>query len=825
MSIPSIVRQSTAPAGRDPVRVSLTKQADKSLTDIIEQIGGALRAQFKQPNSDRCRFWYPKEVFDDYLIACEDETSHLFKISYQIDGDKVTFGDPVRVEEQYVEVGNGEATQVSQGLLIRQALDGKGFRWRFQVVAWGLSKTRHVWKKDVFAQSLKKHTWEYQACFADHPTASQMEELPERSIKDKVGFWTDFEVTEQGLDATLNIKPSAAWLRDDIQAAYDARNLDFYGASILVAIQTKQVNWSDGKSATEATEVRPISIDLVTDAAAGGRVKYALASARGRTSTEGENSMWKTALALLFKTNFMQFGIVRQSLVTAGAQGVTIESTEDQVADAIHTDENLVKQAVTTFQQPAIQPPATQGNPENEEIAFERLPQSMRDLVVQQTLRESGLPEAVQQNIQKRLGAKASLATVNREIEIARDTLAVMQGNMVVNPRAEVLADRADKYSISLAKAFGLTREEYNSVESSYEHHVRQSGGSVGEVAQDLWNTIPKLRSIREFYVDLTGDKNLTGRYAMVQLITKQATWLTSDFTELLSNVMNKRLLRDFRSLAPTWRRIATIKDVKDFKTQEAILIGEFGDLPTVSENGEYLEPSALSDTKEAYGVGKRGRVVSLSWETVVNDDLNGFVRVNGKLGRAAARGLLKFVWNTLFMSNPTLNADSKAFFHVDHNNLITELLATAGLKIAVTKLLEQTEPGSNEKMDVDTMSLTLAVPSGLYLDAQSLTDFNNAPGGETSALAQLVKRMGITPVAVPFFTDANDWALTCSPEDREIVEVGFLNGNEEPEFFTQMDATQGDYFAKDVVAKYKVRFVYGGAPVDFRGAVKSAVV
>src|SRR5262249_39075846 len=121
--------------------------------------------------------------------------------------------------------------------------------------------------------------------------------------------------------------------------------------------------------------------------------------------------------------------------------------------------------------------------------------------------------------------------------------------------------------------------------------------------------------------------------------------------------------------------------------------------------------------------------------------------------------------------------------------------------------------------------ALTLWVPPGQLLGAQTLTDFNNAPGGEQSGLAQTIRRLNITPVPVNVFTDSNDWLLTASPADIDMVEVGFLNGNQEPEFFTQADPTQGDSFGQDVVMKHKIRHIYGGVPVDYRGMVLSSVV
>jgi hypothetical protein len=267
------------------------------------------------------------------------------------------------------------------------------------------------------------------------------------------------------------------------------------------------------------------------------------------------------------------------------------------------------------------------------------------------------------------------------------------------------------------------------------------------------------------------------------------------------------------------------VKPIKDFKQQEALLLGYFGNLPSVAQNTAYTNPAALTNTQEVYTAGKYGYIVALTLEDIANDDLGGFVRIVSRLGRAAKRTLANFVLVTNVMANPTMNADSLAVFHANHNNLINDALSSVGLRNAINLLLSQTEPGSGTKLAVTTDELTLWVPPGLLLDAQTLTDFNNAPGGEQQGLAQTIRRLGITPVSANVFTGANSWLLTASPKDLDMVEVGFFNGNQEPEFFVQADPTQGQSFSQDVVMQHKIRHIYGGVPVDYRGMVQSSVV
>ncbi|MCK5139004.1 MAG: hypothetical protein KAQ85_04105, partial [Thermodesulfovibrionia bacterium] len=70
---------------------------------------------------------------------------------------------------------------------------------------------------------------------------------------------------------------------------------------------------------------------------------------------------------------------------------------------------------------------------------------------------------------------------------------------------------------------------------------------------------------------------------------------------------------------------------------------------------------------------------------------------------------------------------------------------------------------------------------------------------------------------------DENNYYLSAKTSDVEGIEVGFLNGREEPEILVQDQPTAGNVFVYDNI-RYKVRHEYGGAVVDFR-AFAGAIV
>jgi hypothetical protein len=115
-----------------------------------------------------------------------------------------------------------------------------------------------------------------------------------------------------------------------------------------------------------------------------------------------------------------------------------------------------------------------------------------------------------------------------------------------------------------------------------------------------------------------------------------------------------------------------------------------------------------------------------------------------------------------------------------------------------------------------------LWVPRGLRGTALQLkiSEFN--PEGAERAINAL--RDAFDPQVSPYLRgDENNYYLSANPSDIEGIEVGFLNGREDPEILVQDQPTVGDVFVYDTI-RYKVRHEYGGAVVDFR-AFAGAIV
>ena len=65
-------------------------------------------------------------------------------------------------------------------------------------------------------------------------------------------------------------------------------------------------------------------------------------------------------------------------------------------------------------------------------------------------------------------------------------------------------------------------------------------------------------------------------------------------------------------------------------------------------------------------------------------------------------------------------------------------------------------------------------------------------------------------------WTDATNWFLSADPALIDGLEIGFLDGRENPEFFVQDHESVGTVFTHDKIT-YKWRHIYNGAITDHR--------
>ncbi|WP_193774605.1 Mu-like prophage major head subunit gpT family protein [Vallitalea guaymasensis] len=305
----------------------------------------------------------------------------------------------------------------------------------------------------------------------------------------------------------------------------------------------------------------------------------------------------------------------------------------------------------------------------------------------------------------------------------------------------------------------------------------------------------------------------------------------SSDFPILLRNTMNKTMLREYQAVPSNWEKFCSVDDkIKDFKDKNVTRLSEADKLLKVEENGEYKD-SKLGDSGMSYHVDKYGRVFSVSWETIINDDTNTIMKQPKRFGRAAKRTLNQFVINDILEGN-IKTYDGKTLFHEDHDNLLTgseSKLTPANVQLGITRM-RRTKDDKDNIIYVPVKYLI--VPPELEFEAKkivkSVTDIEANNSGVINPI------QGTLEVIVEdHLIDPDAWYIAADPKDVETIEVGFLKHiGRNPQLFIKdvgaiyasggkVNIYEGS-FENDKI-DYKVRHAWGATAVDYRGMFKGA--
>ena len=152
------------------------------------------------------------------------------------------------------------------------------------------------------------------------------------------------------------------------------------------------------------------------------------------------------------------------------------------------------------------------------------------------------------------------------------------------------------------------------------------------------------------------------------------------------------------------------------------------------------------------------------------------------------------------------------------HANRGTTALSSAALQAAITTMMKQTDTAGKR---LNLKPRYLLVPADLLFTANTLVNSSMIPGSNNND-ANVLKGI-VEPIPVSQFTDATDYYLICDPADIESIEIGFVNGREDPELLVQDAPLLGQVFTNDQMS-FKVRWEFGGGWLDYRGAFWSQV-
>ncbi len=343
-------------------------------------------------------------------------------------------------------------------------------------------------------------------------------------------------------------------------------------------------------------------------------------------------------------------------------------------------------------------------------------------------------------------------------------------------------------------------------------------------------NGIAPLSGIREAYVLLSGDYEMTGMFRPDNVGLANVD--SSTMAGVVANALNKVVVNRFQTYPRWWEPIVTVESFSSLQTVKWITLGGVGELPTVSEGAAYTELTWDDQTEVGTWV-KKGGYLGLTLEAIDKDDTRRLQQAPRALAQSAWLTLGKAISSIFTASSgvgPTLS-DGTVLFHANHNNLGSTALSYAAWEATRAAMRKQTELNSGERLGGLVAPKYLLVPPDLegtalqmLLSEGEMGTGNNdenpwAEGASRDArLASAQRRV----IVMDLWTDTNNWAVVADPNLYPAIGLGYRYG-QTPEIFSVASPTSGLMFTNDVMP-VKVRFFFAAGPSDWRGVYKHNV-
>lgn len=717
------------------------------------------------------RPWIGMEAIYPDSAVIEDGSK--WRYPYSLDAQNVvTLGEPVEVMETYVPMRESRAGG-AEGPFIEAANNG---RWLIRVIKSGLSLNGNYYSDEalreaapmfdgvrVFLKPDAEHVRGSAPDFNKLIGALAAPRFVEGATPDTGELQAEFVLIEP--EGEVNTK---------LTEAYGRGLSRLFGFSIDASAKIEQTT-RGGKRVREAKQFRSInSVDLIVEPGAGGELIRLIEAVDPRNL---ENQvMNRSDILTLLKSK------APAVYATLGA-----DATDEQLREALDTA--LTGNAGGGDR---VAEAAARAERALEEIRLVEARTRATSLIVASTL-----PQAAKDKLTADFGARERFveADVTAAIESERVYLARFVESGKAHYGDYLVEDQSVKISDMLTAFFDPNHKDHKAV-----------------------------GSIKEAYVIITGDRHVTGdmsrcnrgRMAEALGVVREALDTTS-FANALGNSITRQMQERFTGLTnlQTWRRFCRVGRVSDFRTQERVRIGGYGNLPTVAQGGDYTALSSPSDNKATYAAAKRGGKESITREMILADDVNSVRAIPDELALAAGNTLYEFVFD-FFRTNPNIH-DGNALFTAGRGNLFTGALSSAEFAAHRLAMKKQTRAGSAKRLGL-TPSILL-VPDDLEERAYDL--FVRSTNNDKT----FVQNVNPEVIPVTYWTDANDWCTVTNPAFMKPIEVSFLNGQEDPELYVQDMPNVGSLFNNDTIT-YKIRHEYGGTVlVDGEKGMTKAVV
>lgn len=282
----------------------------------------------------------------------------------------------------------------------------------------------------------------------------------------------------------------------------------------------------------------------------------------------------------------------------------------------------------------------------------------------------------------------------------------------------------------------------------------------------------------------------------------------TSDFPYILANVANKSLRMGYEQAPRTFLPFCRRVNLPDFKQASRVQLGEAPALNEVNENGEFTY-GTIGEGREVYQLATYGRIVAISRQAIINDDLNAFTRIPQLMGNAAANLESNTVY-TILTGNPTMG-DSVALFDL---NTHANFQGTGSAPDVTTIGAAMEAIGKQTGVD----STTYLNLQGRYLiggwSTHTLRAQYTSPNFQPTAQSGVNPYTNLIPITDARITDTS-WYVSADPSQIDTIEYAYLDGQDGVYTETRIG------FEVDGV-EIKARHDFAAKAVDYRGLYRN---
>jgi hypothetical protein len=291
----------------------------------------------------------------------------------------------------------------------------------------------------------------------------------------------------------------------------------------------------------------------------------------------------------------------------------------------------------------------------------------------------------------------------------------------------------------------------------------------------------------------------------------------TASLPNILGAVANKMILAGYMEEDPTWREIAQIKSVSNFYTQNHYRMLDSLEYEEVGSGGE-IPHGTLGEETYTSQAKTYGKMLGLTRNQIINDDLGAFDDLRTRLGRGAAKKFNTVFW-TAFINNSSFYTTALTnYIEGSTTNLGTD---GVGLGLMVKAFRTMTSPSADglKRVGQDLNPSKILVPPELETIALQL--WGTANQGAVAVSSSNIFAGRFRPVVQwrlsnSAFTGYSTTAFYMFGDTVKPMLVTFLNGQQAP----TVESTDADFDTLGVL--FRGYHDFGADKSEYLAGIKS---